>query len=166
MKAALTGMIAQGPGIVYNMEGFGSRGSRKLVGLSLYGSTKAAIAFLTNLADRRGERQTGLRRLYSTGHGGDGPAPQPTQRQRRGLGTFETRFQYFSGQSRNDRAVDCRPGSGEQRKRQAYPLAERWQGLFPLLNRSTYKTTCHRLNGLAIFRSLMTNRGGIWNTAF
>ena len=48
MKAALTGMIEQGSGIVYNMEGFGSRGSRKLVGLSLYGSTKAAVAFLTD----------------------------------------------------------------------------------------------------------------------
>ncbi len=48
VKAAVIGMLAQGSGIVYNMEGFGSRGSRKQSGLTLYGSTKASIAFLTD----------------------------------------------------------------------------------------------------------------------
>ncbi len=48
IKVAVSGMIRQGHGDVYNMEGFGSRGSRKQPGLTLYGSTKHAIAFLTD----------------------------------------------------------------------------------------------------------------------
>ncbi len=45
-KVALTGMIKQGHGALYNMEGFGSRGGRVLPGLTLYGTTKAGLAFL------------------------------------------------------------------------------------------------------------------------
>lgn len=45
-KVALRGMLQQGFGSLYNMEGFGSRSGRKLPGLTLYGTTKAAAAFL------------------------------------------------------------------------------------------------------------------------
>jgi NAD(P)-dependent dehydrogenase (short-subunit alcohol dehydrogenase family) len=46
-KVALTGMLAQGYGSLYNMEGYGSRDSGRIVsGLALYGTTKAALAFL------------------------------------------------------------------------------------------------------------------------
>jgi NAD(P)-dependent dehydrogenase (short-subunit alcohol dehydrogenase family) len=45
-QVALREMLAQGGGALYNMEGFGSRGSRKQPGLALYGATKAAMAFL------------------------------------------------------------------------------------------------------------------------
>jgi NAD(P)-dependent dehydrogenase (short-subunit alcohol dehydrogenase family) len=44
---ALRGMLAQGYGSLYNMEGYGSRDSGHIVnGLALYGTTKAALAFL------------------------------------------------------------------------------------------------------------------------
>lgn len=46
-QVAVRGMLAQGYGEVYNMEGFGSDG-RTRPGLSVYGSTKAAVAFLTD----------------------------------------------------------------------------------------------------------------------
>ncbi|RPJ46291.1 MAG: SDR family oxidoreductase, partial [Chloroflexi bacterium] len=46
-KVALTGMLAQGFGSLYNMEGYGSRNTGRIVkGLALYGTTKAALAFL------------------------------------------------------------------------------------------------------------------------
>lgn len=45
-SVALRGMLQQGRGSLYNMEGFGSRGGRTLAGLTLYGTTKAALAFL------------------------------------------------------------------------------------------------------------------------
>ncbi len=44
-RVALTGMLAQGFGALYNMEGFGARG-RSMRGMTLYGSTKAAIHFV------------------------------------------------------------------------------------------------------------------------
>jgi NAD(P)-dependent dehydrogenase (short-subunit alcohol dehydrogenase family) len=44
-KVALTGMLAQGYGALYNLEGFGARG-RSMRGLTLYGSTKASIHFI------------------------------------------------------------------------------------------------------------------------
>ncbi|MFZ2097246.1 MAG: SDR family oxidoreductase [Anaerolineales bacterium] len=44
-QVALSGMIAQGFGALYNMEGFGARG-RSMQGMALYGSTKAAIHFI------------------------------------------------------------------------------------------------------------------------
>ena len=44
-KVAITGMLAQGYGALYNMEGFGARG-RGMNGMSLYGSSKAAVHFL------------------------------------------------------------------------------------------------------------------------
>ena len=51
IKVALTGMLAQGYGALYNMEGFGARG-RNMGGVALYGSTKAAVHFINrSLAD-------------------------------------------------------------------------------------------------------------------
>lgn len=45
-QVAIRGMLAQGGGHLYNMEGFGSNG-RLRVGLSLYGATKSALRFLS-----------------------------------------------------------------------------------------------------------------------
>lgn len=45
-KVAINGFIQQGYGSLFNMEGFGSRGGRVLPGLTLYGATKAGMAFL------------------------------------------------------------------------------------------------------------------------
>jgi NAD(P)-dependent dehydrogenase (short-subunit alcohol dehydrogenase family) len=45
-SVALREMLKKGGGAVYNLEGFGSRSGRKLPGLTLYGTTKAATAFL------------------------------------------------------------------------------------------------------------------------
>ncbi len=44
-KVALSGMITQGYGALYNMEGFGARGS-SVWGMTLYGSTKACLHFI------------------------------------------------------------------------------------------------------------------------
>jgi NAD(P)-dependent dehydrogenase (short-subunit alcohol dehydrogenase family) len=44
-KVALSAMLEQGFGAVYNMEGLGSDG-RKVEGLALYGSTKAGLRYL------------------------------------------------------------------------------------------------------------------------
>lgn len=46
-RVALCGMLEQGFGSLYNMEGLGSDG-RKVAGLTLYGSTKAGINYLTD----------------------------------------------------------------------------------------------------------------------
>ena len=46
-KVAMTGMLEQGSGSIYNMEGLGSDG-RKVEGLTAYGTTKAAITYLTD----------------------------------------------------------------------------------------------------------------------
>ena len=46
-KVALQGMLAQGAGQFYNMEGLGSDG-RRVEGLTLYGTTKRALAYLTD----------------------------------------------------------------------------------------------------------------------
>jgi short-subunit dehydrogenase len=46
-KVALCGMLAQGSGSLYNMEGLGSDGGR-VDGLSLYATTKYAIRYLTD----------------------------------------------------------------------------------------------------------------------
>jgi NAD(P)-dependent dehydrogenase (short-subunit alcohol dehydrogenase family) len=43
---ALAGMLLQGAGALYNMEGYGSDGSRTR-GMSVYGSTKVAVRYLT-----------------------------------------------------------------------------------------------------------------------
>lgn len=49
-KVAVAGMLAQGGGTVYNMEGFGSTGQFR-AGLLLYGTTKYGVHYLTkNLA--------------------------------------------------------------------------------------------------------------------
>jgi NAD(P)-dependent dehydrogenase (short-subunit alcohol dehydrogenase family) len=45
-QVAMNGMLAQGHGAIYNMEGMGSDG-RKLNGLSLYGTTKYAVHYFT-----------------------------------------------------------------------------------------------------------------------
>ena len=45
-QIAIKNMLAQGRGHLYNMEGFGSNG-RTRPGISLYGSTKSAVRFLT-----------------------------------------------------------------------------------------------------------------------
>ncbi len=45
-QAAMRGMLQQGYGQIYNMEGFGSSG-RIRYGMSLYGTSKAAVHYLT-----------------------------------------------------------------------------------------------------------------------
>lgn len=45
-KVAINGFLKQGYGRLYNMEGFGSRGGGTVKGLTLYGTSKAALAFL------------------------------------------------------------------------------------------------------------------------
>ncbi len=46
-QVALRGMLKQGYGSLYNMEGYGSSSSARMVkGLALYGTSKAALAFL------------------------------------------------------------------------------------------------------------------------
>jgi len=44
-KVALTEMLAQGYGALYNLEGFGAGGG-SMRGMTLYGSTKAAVHFI------------------------------------------------------------------------------------------------------------------------
>jgi short-subunit dehydrogenase len=44
-KVALSGMLVQGFGALYNLEGFGAKG-RGMQGMTLYGSTKAAVHFI------------------------------------------------------------------------------------------------------------------------
>jgi NAD(P)-dependent dehydrogenase (short-subunit alcohol dehydrogenase family) len=46
-KVAMQGMLIQGYGAIYNMEGLGSRGGRRVAGLALYGSTKAGLGYFT-----------------------------------------------------------------------------------------------------------------------
>lgn len=45
-KTAIKGMIQQGYGAIYNMEGLGSNGM-KINGLSVYGTTKSAVRYFT-----------------------------------------------------------------------------------------------------------------------
>jgi NAD(P)-dependent dehydrogenase (short-subunit alcohol dehydrogenase family) len=47
-KVAMRGMLEQGFGSIYNMEGLGSDGKRMVKGLAPYGMTKAALAYFTN----------------------------------------------------------------------------------------------------------------------
>jgi NAD(P)-dependent dehydrogenase (short-subunit alcohol dehydrogenase family) len=46
-KVAMKGMLDQGSGSIYNMEGLGS-GGRRVEGLTAYGTSKAAITYLTD----------------------------------------------------------------------------------------------------------------------
>ena len=46
-KVALAGMLEQGSGSLYNLEGLGSDG-RKVEGLTVYGTTKHAVKYLTD----------------------------------------------------------------------------------------------------------------------
>jgi NAD(P)-dependent dehydrogenase (short-subunit alcohol dehydrogenase family) len=57
-KVALRGMREQGYGAIYNLEGLGSDG-RKVEGLAVYGTTKAALRYL-NQSLARETRGTGL----------------------------------------------------------------------------------------------------------
>lgn len=57
-RVALEGMLKQGRGAIYNMEGFGADGARQK-GMALYGSTKTALRYFTkSLADET--RGTGV----------------------------------------------------------------------------------------------------------
>ncbi|RPI21566.1 MAG: SDR family oxidoreductase, partial [Chloroflexota bacterium] len=47
-QVALRGMLAQGEGAIYNMEGLGSDSRRSVRGLALYGSTKAGLSYFNN----------------------------------------------------------------------------------------------------------------------
>lgn len=50
-RVALEGMLKQGKGAIYNMEGFGADGARQR-GMAIYGSTKHALRYFTrSLAD-------------------------------------------------------------------------------------------------------------------
>jgi NAD(P)-dependent dehydrogenase (short-subunit alcohol dehydrogenase family) len=44
-RVAMLGMLAQKSGAIYNLEGLGSSSGRKVKGLSIYGTTKAAMAY-------------------------------------------------------------------------------------------------------------------------
>ncbi len=44
-RVAMLGMLAQQSGAIYNLEGLGSSGGRKVKGLSIYGTTKAALTY-------------------------------------------------------------------------------------------------------------------------
>lgn len=46
-QVAMKGMLEQGSGSIYNLEGLGSDG-RKVEGLAVYGTTKAALTYLTD----------------------------------------------------------------------------------------------------------------------
>lgn len=46
-KVAMKGMLGQGSGSIYNMEGLGS-GGRRVEGLTAYGTTKAALTYVTD----------------------------------------------------------------------------------------------------------------------
>jgi len=54
-RVAIRGMLAQGFGTLYNVEGLGSDG-RRVEGLTLYGTTKCALAYLTDslIAETKG----------------------------------------------------------------------------------------------------------------
>lgn len=54
IKVALTGMIGQGYGALYNLEGFGARGGG-MQGMTLYGSTKASVHFINRSLAREVE---------------------------------------------------------------------------------------------------------------
>ncbi len=58
-RVALAGMREQGFGALYNMEGMGSSGGHKVRGLALYGSTKRALAYITDSLSRE-VRGTGI----------------------------------------------------------------------------------------------------------
>jgi NAD(P)-dependent dehydrogenase (short-subunit alcohol dehydrogenase family) len=53
-RVALKGMLAQGYGALYNLEGFGARGNR-MQGMALYGSTKAGVHFINQSLARETE---------------------------------------------------------------------------------------------------------------
>jgi NAD(P)-dependent dehydrogenase (short-subunit alcohol dehydrogenase family) len=46
-RVAVRGMLAQGGGAIYNVEGLGS-GGRRVAGLAVYGCTKSALQYLTD----------------------------------------------------------------------------------------------------------------------
>jgi len=46
-RVAMRGMLEQGRGEIYNMEGLGSDGGFVLPGAILYGATKSAVTYFT-----------------------------------------------------------------------------------------------------------------------
>jgi NAD(P)-dependent dehydrogenase (short-subunit alcohol dehydrogenase family) len=50
-RVALKGMLAQGSGALYNLEGYGARGNR-MQGMALYGSTKAGVHFINQSLEK------------------------------------------------------------------------------------------------------------------
>ncbi len=58
-SVAMKGMLQQGGGAVYNLEGYGSNGGSRMVeGLELYGSTKAGLRFFDDALFREAEGTT------------------------------------------------------------------------------------------------------------
>ena len=49
IKAAMNGMLRQGFGQIYNFYGFGSNDDKKPAGMGVYGTTKRAIRYITEL---------------------------------------------------------------------------------------------------------------------
>jgi short-subunit dehydrogenase len=47
-KVAISGFLTQGYGALYNMEGMGAQGKRKVKGLSIYGATKAGLRYFND----------------------------------------------------------------------------------------------------------------------
>jgi short-subunit dehydrogenase len=47
-KVAVSGFIKQGFGALYNMEGMGAQGKRRVNGLSIYGATKAGLRYFND----------------------------------------------------------------------------------------------------------------------
>jgi short-subunit dehydrogenase len=54
-SVAMKGMLAQGSGAIYNMEGLGSDGRRIVPGLTLYASTKAGMRYFNNALMKEAE---------------------------------------------------------------------------------------------------------------
>lgn len=65
-QVALRGMLKQGGGAIYNMEGFGSNGMTS-AGMSAYGASKSAVTYLTRSLQKDVKGQNVLMGLLSPG---------------------------------------------------------------------------------------------------
>ncbi len=65
-QVALKGMIKQGGGAIYNMEGFGSNGMTS-AGMAAYGASKSAVTYLTRSLQKDSKEQNILVGLLSPG---------------------------------------------------------------------------------------------------
>lgn len=83
-KTAIRGMLQQGFGALYNMEGLGSDG-RKVEGLTLYGSTKHGLRYLTDALVQETQGTSVLTGALSPGHGCYGPADPTVRKPSRGF---------------------------------------------------------------------------------